>query len=225
MYYRSRKPIHQNYLLYAAVILVAVVVVALGGNAVRKELQEVKETQGQPDQTIHSDYSKDPEASQENRPDSSENNRWETPAPTSDPAPSPESSAGDAPSSSNLPRTREDSPSGSRSRHSETEASAKNPLYAPPGSAPGSLRNEGDTAITAPRSGAESKSDPSPERKDYVITVFQGKIALFESDRRQPLKVLDSPASYFPPEDQALLTQGIHAESLSEAMGILEDYQ
>ena len=77
---------------------------------------------------------------------------------------------------------------------------------------------------------SDSSSQPIREenssKKDYyIVTVYDGNIAVFKNTDKKPITVLDCPVSYFPKEDQTLLQIGIRVESLNEAMQLLEDYQ
>lgn len=58
----------------------------------------------------------------------------------------------------------------------------------------------------------------------YKVSVFNGKLAVFEGDSKIPYKVYDTYVSSLPEEDKKILTNGIYIDSSSELMKIIEEY-
>ena len=58
----------------------------------------------------------------------------------------------------------------------------------------------------------------------YTIKAYQGHIGVFLNDEAQPVREVHVLLSSLPPEDQALLENGITANSQGEVQIILEDY-
>lgn len=84
------------------------------------------------------------------------------------------------------------------------------------------------------RSGADASFDgeaalpkPSatPKADNYLVTVYEGKIAVFKNDETKPMQTLDLPLSMLPEEDRRILEAGIHADGIGALKRILEDYQ
>lgn len=73
---------------------------------------------------------------------------------------------------------------------------------------------------------ASPKPSPVPTSKTvYVITVWEGKICVFENGESAPLLTAEVSTALLPPEDLSILQNGIRVTSLSEARAILEDYE
>lgn len=58
----------------------------------------------------------------------------------------------------------------------------------------------------------------------YRISVFNGKLAVFEGESKLPYKVYDTYISNLPDEDVKILTDGIRVNSSSELNKIIEEY-
>ena len=75
------------------------------------------------------------------------------------------------------------------------------------------------------RSEASSRSGEQPDF--YLVTVYEGKIGVFENGdkNRAPFLTADVNVYLLPQEDLALLRQGIIAENFAAVKRVLEDYQ
>ncbi len=60
--------------------------------------------------------------------------------------------------------------------------------------------------------------------KFYKISVFNGKIAVFEGDSKLPYKVYDTYINSLPDEDRINLEKGIRVNTSSELIKIIEEY-
>ncbi len=58
----------------------------------------------------------------------------------------------------------------------------------------------------------------------YRISVFNGKLAVFDKDSKLPYKVYDTYINTLPEEDRKIIEDGIFTDSSSELMKIIEDY-
>ncbi len=58
----------------------------------------------------------------------------------------------------------------------------------------------------------------------YRVSVFNGKLAVFDRDSKLPYKVYDTYISSLPEEDRKIIEEGIFTNSSSELMKIIEDY-
>ncbi len=58
----------------------------------------------------------------------------------------------------------------------------------------------------------------------YRISVFNGKLAVFEGDSKLPYKVYDTYINNLPDEDMKILTEGIRVNSSSELSKVIEEY-
>ena len=69
--------------------------------------------------------------------------------------------------------------------------------------------------------------DPMNSRiiKNYTIRLHEGTIAIFEDENPAPLYTIETPVTHLPQADRLLLEAGIHAETLSEAYRMIEDYE
>ncbi len=68
-----------------------------------------------------------------------------------------------------------------------------------------------------------SESTSSVKYK-YRVSVFNGKLAVFEGNSKVPYKVYDTFVNSLPENDIRLLTEGIKTNSSSELMKIIEEY-
>lgn len=71
---------------------------------------------------------------------------------------------------------------------------------------------------------SSSRTSPEPA-EEYLITVYEGKVAVFKKGSTKPALISDVSASQLPEADLALLKKGIEAETLTKARAILEDYE
>lgn len=58
----------------------------------------------------------------------------------------------------------------------------------------------------------------------YRISIFNGKLAVFENDSKLPYKVYDTYVNNLPDEDISILTAGIYVNSSSELNKVIEEY-
>lgn len=78
----------------------------------------------------------------------------------------------------------------------------------------------------APSSAPSSRSSPaSAQESVYIVTLWAGKIGVFENGESVPVLASEVDTSLLPQEDLSILQKGIRVTSLSEARAILEDYE
>ena len=58
----------------------------------------------------------------------------------------------------------------------------------------------------------------------FTLGIHRGKVSLWKDTCPEPIVVFPLCAAHLPAEDQQLLRQGIHAETVSELTARLEDY-
>lgn len=93
------------------------------------------------------------------------------------------------------------------------------------------ISQENETSVgkapTASKTGSETASRAKETPAFYLVTVYEGKIGVFENGNksRPPFLTADVNVYLLPEEDLKLLKKGITAESFSAVKGILEDYQ
>ncbi len=58
----------------------------------------------------------------------------------------------------------------------------------------------------------------------YRVSVFNGKLAVFEGDSKLPYKVYDTYINSLPDEDMRILIEGICVNSSSELNKVIEEY-
>lgn len=58
----------------------------------------------------------------------------------------------------------------------------------------------------------------------FLLGVYEGKIALWKDNQKEPMKVFPYQATMLPEADQQRLREGIHVDSLSELYKLVEDY-
>ncbi|MCH5191092.1 MAG: hypothetical protein J1F23_02905 [Oscillospiraceae bacterium] len=69
-----------------------------------------------------------------------------------------------------------------------------------------------------------------PENSDtvqsdyYIVSEYEGKIAVFKNEEKFPLEIYDSFTAILPDTDRELLKNGIIANSTEELQKIIEDY-
>ncbi len=89
-----------------------------------------------------------------------------------------------------------------------------------------SVKAEEKSSVRDTVSSIEPRSEiqtPSMETT-YILKNYKGKIAVFKSDSKTPIKVTDTEISKLPKEDQKILINGIEAEDKLELDSLLEDY-
>lgn len=62
------------------------------------------------------------------------------------------------------------------------------------------------------------------ELPPWRLGIWQGRVAVFEEDDTQPIRVLDTPVVSLPDPDQLSLEQGIPVYSQEDLAYLLEDY-
>lgn len=65
---------------------------------------------------------------------------------------------------------------------------------------------------------------PSAPAESYLVSIYNGKISVFQSGRADPILVCEGEAYLLPQEDIDLLRKGIPASTMAEVRSILEDY-
>ncbi len=58
----------------------------------------------------------------------------------------------------------------------------------------------------------------------YILSVFDGRVAVFKADGQQPLFTTDTRVSDLPPSDKASLEKGIEVRDREELNQFLEDF-
>ena len=58
----------------------------------------------------------------------------------------------------------------------------------------------------------------------YIVSEYNGQIAVFIPNNKTPVKVYDAYISTLPQKDQELLKEGVRAENVNELQLIIEDY-
>lgn len=69
-----------------------------------------------------------------------------------------------------------------------------------------------------------SETLASSVSEKFLITIYRGRIGVFQEGVAAPVLTADTEVYLLPEEDVALLKKGIVAQDLSEARRILEDY-
>lgn len=67
-------------------------------------------------------------------------------------------------------------------------------------------------------------ADTEPSTQKYIISEFEGRIALYKSGEKEPLEVYPVFASSLPDSDYARIKKGICVESNDELHSLLDDY-
>lgn len=70
----------------------------------------------------------------------------------------------------------------------------------------------------------KSKNQP-PTPICYTLTVYENKLAVYCSDKKEPLRIFEVEVSTLPQRDVTRLQNGITAGTLAEIMKIVEDYE
>ena len=58
----------------------------------------------------------------------------------------------------------------------------------------------------------------------FILGVYEGKVALWKDQQKDPIKVLPYQVSMLPEADQQALEKGIKIDSLTQLHKMLEDY-
>lgn len=58
----------------------------------------------------------------------------------------------------------------------------------------------------------------------YILSEYQGKIAVFRNDDNIPINVFDTYLSTLPQHDRQLIKEGIKANTTDELQQLIEDY-
>ena len=58
----------------------------------------------------------------------------------------------------------------------------------------------------------------------FLLGIYEGKVALWKDNHKEPVKVFPYEASCLPETDQERLRQGVHVDSLSELYKLIQDY-
>lgn len=98
---------------------------------------------------------------------------------------------------------------------------------APRAAGPAPMFSGPDTAYYTPNpalSQENSDTSGSEESGGYLITIYKGRIGVFQDGRATPVLTGDTQVYLLPQEDIELLKKGIRAQSLSQVRKILEDY-
>lgn len=105
-----------------------------------------------------------------------------------------------------------------------------NSHYSPKPAASQENGRAGTVSAVSPASAPSSKPSPRPSPSPapanaYLITLWEGKIGVFENGENTPVLTAEVDTSLLPPEDLSILQEGIQVKSFSEARAILEDYE
>lgn len=92
------------------------------------------------------------------------------------------------------------------------------------GISPSPAATPGPSDKSSPLPSPPPSSVPAPQ-SIYIVTVWAGKIGVFESGESAPVLTAEIDTALLPPEDLSILQKGIRVTSLSEARAILEDYE
>ncbi len=76
-----------------------------------------------------------------------------------------------------------------------------------------------------PPAATTPQSEPVATQSGYLLTVHNGKLAVFQNGRSEPELLLDVWVDSLPERDITRLKEGIPAESLTEAITLAEDYE
>lgn len=84
--------------------------------------------------------------------------------------------------------------------------------------------NTSDAASSISPKPDVSSSSSKETYMTYILKSYKGKIAVFKSDSKTPVKITDTEISKLPKDDQLSLTNGIEVEDELELNRLLEDY-
>ncbi len=93
---------------------------------------------------------------------------------------------------------------------------------------PAASQENGNQAAISQESRPSPTFSPSPSATpagQYLVSVHEGKIGVFQRGEPVPFLLADVQVYLLPREDQDLLKKGIRADSLAEVRRILEDYE
>lgn len=68
------------------------------------------------------------------------------------------------------------------------------------------------------------KEETTTKISYYIVSEYNGQIAVFVNDDKTPVKIYDSYISTLPQKDQETLKEGIKVETQEELQLIIEDY-
>lgn len=112
----------------------------------------------------------------------------------------------------------------------ESESSENHSSYYNPNDNSSQETGQVTAGITQPTATPKPTQKPSPSpsptvKETYLVTIHEGKIAAFKNDDPEPVLISGISVSLLPEEDQALLKEGITADSMPAVRAILEDYE
>jgi hypothetical protein len=58
----------------------------------------------------------------------------------------------------------------------------------------------------------------------FLLGIYEGKVALWKDHNPKPIKVFPYQASQLPEQDQKLLEEGVHVDSLGQLRKLIQDY-
>ena len=71
---------------------------------------------------------------------------------------------------------------------------------------------------------SENKNNEAERNSKYVLSEYEGRIALFENGDEIPKEIYDVMVSALPQEDAERIIQGIIVENESDLQSLIEDY-
>lgn len=91
----------------------------------------------------------------------------------------------------------------------------------------GETKQTASAPIRTGKTGTETSSRSGDQTAFYLVTVYEGKIGVFENGDKSapPFLTADVNVYLLPQEDLTLLRKGIVAENFAAVKRILEDYQ
>jgi len=80
--------------------------------------------------------------------------------------------------------------------------------------------------LSVPTNQTEAESSSSDLLKPkYILSDFEGNLAIYEGNNKAPLEILDVKTDSLPERDIERIKMGIYADSLSEIISLAEDYE
>ena len=76
----------------------------------------------------------------------------------------------------------------------------------------------------ASQSTKTNKQNDNTVKTEYILSVYDGRIAVFEVPDTKPVEFFDVYVSSLPYSEQTALENGIKAESRAELQRLIEDY-
>lgn len=91
----------------------------------------------------------------------------------------------------------------------------------------GSPAQNGMSYYTPKPAASQESSQPPPSSQEgpFTVSIYDGKIGVFQPGETTPFLTADVDVYLLPEEDIALLRKGLTAQTLWEVRAILEDYQ